>query len=336
METVKKRKAVSDIENRNAKKTGKQKQKRTFQTRKVDASVHEELSHIYKQNVDQQRNIRHSIIGKEHIDTHTHQKEHVITYVETRDGLVILHRKDTSDIKAIKEACANLCDLDDPSLPRKVSSSYERIRASPVFRIETGEKWLDCGTQIGSFTLRALQNGAARVVSVEPEDTSAALLAMNVRRNGFTDKHVLERYAIVAKEDMTVVTLHKTDSTYRHSLIPTIKHVDKMSVAATTLNKLLKKYPDTTCVKFDIEGNEKPVLLSVDWKNTNVKKIVYEYSCDHHPEMDIFHDIADYMRKHFSTVYFIKSVPKRGCTWDTKITRGANGRLVWCTRSDAA
>jgi len=260
------------------------------------------------------------------------KKEYIITTVQTRDGLIIYHRKDTSDIKAIKEACANLRDEDDPSLPRKISSSYERVRAAPIFKLGKDEIWMDCGAQIGSFTLRALKNGAKCVISIEPEDTSASLFSKNIIENGFQDKNILERFAIVPDEGISHVTLHKTNSTYRHTLISSVKHTDKVIVPAITLTTLLKKYPDTTCVKLDIEGNEKTVLQSVDWKKTNVSKLVYEYSFDHHPVMDEFYDLIDYMKSHFKTVFYRPSVPKRGEIWNTKITRGANGWLVWCVK----
>ena len=253
--------------------------------------------------------------------------EYKIVTVETLDGLVIHHRENTSDIKAIKEACAKV-----PGDVKK-TSSYERVKKAPIFKIEAGDIWLDCGAQIGSFTLRALKNGASHVISVEPEDSSRQLFEKNVAENGYTEKVTLENCAIVPEPvPGGTLTLHLTKSTYRHTLVDTGKGIGQQTVRAVPLRDLLQKYPQVNACKLDIEGNEKGVLQSVDWRGTNVNKLVFEYSLDLYPELSDFHDLLDWLKEHFTTVYYRNSLPPRGAVWDTKKTRGANGWLVWCLR----
>lgn len=247
--------------------------------------------------------------------------------LKTRDGLTIWYRKGTSDEKAIREACANV------EGEQKRTSSYERTRRAPMFKLEEGDIWLDCGTHIGSFTLRALKNGASKVISVEPEQGSHAILQRNLQVNGLQDKVIVYNNAIVTKMPRDKqVTLHITPSTYRHTIREGVKHLCTQTVGCIKLSDLLKKHKDVTGVKLDIEGNEKDIICSVDWSRTKVKKLVLEYSLDHHPVLDDFYDMIDHLKATFSTVFFRPSLPPRGAVWDTKITRGANGWLVWCIR----
>lgn len=260
------------------------------------------------------------------VKTMTVSDKVVYTKLQTKDGIIFKYRENTSDIKAIREACANI------EGETKRSSSYERIRKEPVFRLTENDHWLDCGGQIGSFTLRALQNGAKSVVAVEPEEDNATLLQENIDLNPEIlkgKKFTLCKLAIVPVKTEKFVTLYKTNSTYRHTLINVKKNVGTQKVKCETLTWLLEKYKKINAVKLDVEGNEKAILESVDWKNTKVNKLVFEYSFDHHPVMDEFYDLVDYLRQHFTTVFYRPSIPSRGEVWNTKITRGVNGILIW-------
>jgi FkbM family methyltransferase len=248
----------------------------------------------------------------------------------TRDGLVFFYRDGTSDIKAIREACGNI----DMEGEKKRSSSYERKRRQPMFQFETDDIWLDCGAQIGSFTLRAVQRGVQRVIAVEPERENWELLRRNVTSNTFDSRVTIEKCAIVPRTSspIEVVTLYKTSSTYKHTLITPKKMTGSEIVSCQSVRDMLQKYPDTNAVKLDIEGSEPEVIKSVDWAHTQIDKLVFEYSFDHHPVMDEFHDLIDILKKQFATVYHVPSLPGRGSIWDVKVTRGANGHLVWCVR----
>jgi FkbM family methyltransferase len=253
-----------------------------------------------------------------------------IVNLQTRDGLKFTYREQTSDIKAIREACGN---IDLPG-EKKRSSSYERSYRSPIFKCEPDDVWLDCGAQIGSFTLRALKNGVKKVVAVEPEDDNHDLLLRNIGLNLYEPYVTVLKCVVVAEDDINVgdTYLNKTTSTYRHTLLPIKKTTSAQKVNCTTLNEILGKHDDITAVKIDIEGSEYKVVRSVNWKDTKIKKLVFEYSFDHHPVMDKFYDLIDDLRNQFRVVYHIASLPPRGETWNTKVTRGANGHLVWCLK----
>lgn len=248
--------------------------------------------------------------------------------ITTHDNVKFTYRKDTSDIKAIKEAFGGI--------DTKRSSSYERIRTLPVFRIEKEDVWLDCGAHIGSFSLRALRNGCKRVICIEPQNDNFELLNMNLYENNkdLSNNVQVKRVALVANEDTKEISLHCTSSTYRHTTLEIApeKYYEIQTVEACTLTKLIKEiYKEfkINAIKLDIEGNEKNVLKSFDFKSANINKLVFEYSFDHHPVMEEFYDLIDYLKTHFEIVYFRNSIPSRNSIWDTKITRGANGQTIW-------
>ena len=259
-------------------------------------------------------------------------KTHEKITLKTKDGLMFVYRADTSDIKAIREACGNI----DAEGEKKRSSSYERKMRAPLFKIEPDDVWLDCGAQIGSFSVRAAKNGAKKIIAIEPEQDNHAMLKENISRNKFQNVIQVEKCAIVGDPEAVnhKIHLNKTTSTYRHTLLPVKKTTGSEEVPAVSLKDLFDKYPDINAVKVDIEGSEVDVLRSMDWSATQVKKLVFEYSLDHHPVMSKFYDLIDHMKGYFTTVYHVPSLPGRDCVWDTKVTRGANGTLVWCTRGD--
>lgn len=243
----------------------------------------------------------------------------------TKDGLIFTYRHSTSDIKAIREACGNIDG------EKKRSCSYERKRRAPLFKIEATDVWLDCGAQIGSFSLRAIQNGAKKAIAVEPEDDNHRLLVGNVAKNDYTSFIMIEKCAVVDHVDSEAKTyLYKTFSTYRHTLLPIKNAVGTQEVRCKTLQQIFEEYPDINACKIDIEGREFEVIRSVDWTKTNIQKLVFEYSFDHHPVMAKFHELVDYLKTQFAIVYHIPSLPGRDSVWDVKVTRGANGQLVWC------
>lgn len=142
-------------------------------------------------------------------------REHTKSQLKTKDGLQFVYRVNTSDIKAIREACGNI-DLPEE---KKRSSSYMRQVKEPIFMVSPDDVWLDCGAQIGSFSLRAIKNGAKRVVSVEPEHENFDILKENIALNGYTEKIVPLNIAVVASDDIKTVQLNKTESTYKHTLM---------------------------------------------------------------------------------------------------------------------
>lgn len=215
---------------------------------------------------------------------------------KTRGGLAITYRQGTSDFKAVREV-----------------GSYER---NPLFAIAPGDVWLDLGGHIGYFALLALNKGAAKVVSAEPEPQNVALFNRNKRQNGFgKDKILLYPAACVAgKNTEGKVVLYTTPgSTSNHTLVPGTGNAGTVRVASVTLRDLLRTHPDTNAVKMNVEGSECDLIRSVSWsKDTRVQKLVIKYSLDRFPDTSRFHSLIEFLKGHFKTVFVRES-------------------MIWCT-----
>jgi predicted methyltransferase len=105
--------------------------------------------------------------------------------IKTTDGIEFYYRENTSDIKAIEEACGKIAKG-----PTK--SAYTRTHKEPKFIIENNDIWLDIGAHIGAFSLRAIKDGASHVYSIEPHPENEKMLMQNMQLNSFSaGKHII-------------------------------------------------------------------------------------------------------------------------------------------------
>merc|ERR1712146_684252 len=159
------------------------------------------------------------------------------------------------------------------------SKVYEK--PSRKFLIESTDRWLDCGANIGCFSLYVLNKGCQYVVSYEPEATNFKLLHENLKKNFDEDKFLCLQKAVGVKNEELPLYLCKGNyNKYRHSFYRkkgrSVVHVPIISI----LNVLQQHNVD--CIKMDIEGSEIDILEQVDIQQcfTNVKKLVFEYTFD--------------------------------------------------------
>jgi hypothetical protein len=69
---------------------------------------------------------------------------------------------------------------------------------------------------------------------------------------------------------------------------------------------VLKRFPQVTAVKIDIEGAEIEILEQMDWKGTKVNKMVFEYSFDIDSYIPRFLKIIEKLRTYFDMVHYTK------------------------------
>lgn len=126
-----------------------------------------------------------------------------------------------------------------------------------------GDRVVDVGAQIGSFTLLAAATGA-RVLAVEPSPLNIDRLRANVERNGLEDR-VDVREVAIARPGPHELELHLTYTNLGgHSSIawigPTVR------VPALSLAELFEREGVERCrvLKLDVEGCECPILYSAD------------------------------------------------------------------------
>lgn len=138
--------------------------------------------------------------------------------------------------------------------------------------INPGDRWLDLGGNIGTFTVLAASLGAD-VLSVEPEPRNAAQLRKNLANNDLS-ADVIE--AAVTSERSPTASLYLCTSDrnhYRHTLRPT-RGRQTIEVPAVTFADLMERHRPVG-IKMDIEGAELPILETADF--AGVRYLVFEY-----------------------------------------------------------
>jgi len=202
-------------------------------------------------------------------------------------------RPNTTDIKVIEEVIK--------------SHVYQKKKIG--FIPEEGETWFDIGSNIGTFTLFALNLKCKKIYAYEPEPHNNKLFKLNIKANGYDSNHVqLNEAAVFTKEGKMDLFICKGDyNKYRHTLYK-IRGRESISVPVLDIKDEIEKYkPD--CIKMDIEGAEIDILEYItlsDLRKWKLKKLVFEYSFDIDPSVERFFKIINKLKKYFTTVYFTK------------------------------
>ena len=218
----------------------------------------------------------------------------------TTDQLTVYIRPDTTDIKVIDEV-----------LKRNV---YQLKNID--FKLEPNELWLDCGGNIGTFSLMALSKGCS-VITYEPEPDNLRLLEKNLTTNFPTHKKStesnfwsIEPYALGITENTIPLYLCKgTYNKYRHTVFK-VRGRQTIDIKVIKFNDEMNKYRPYG-VKMDIEGSEIEILEHIflkDWEKWNTQKLVFEYSFDRDKSIPRFFAIIDSLKKYFTIVKYLKCI----------------------------
>jgi FkbM family methyltransferase len=173
-------------------------------------------------------------------------------------GIKFYHRPGFSDLKTFEEVIGRKTYL------------------KRGLKILPGEKWMDCGGNVGAFALLACSLGA-EVTVYEPDPFNVDMIKRNLRLNGF-DATV--KQAALVHDDRKSVTLFigNNSQVWRNSIVR--KWNDK-GIKVPCLNFDDEAQGFDGC-KMDIEGAEMPILETTKAK---FKKLVYEWSFDIDPSL---------------------------------------------------
>ncbi len=173
-------------------------------------------------------------------------------------GIKFYHRPGFSDLKTFEEVIGRKTYL------------------KRGLKILPGEKWMDCGGNVGAFALLACSLGA-EVTVYEPDPFNVDMIKRNLRLNGF-DATV--KQAALLHDDRKSVTLFigNNSQVWRNSIVR--KWNDK-GIKVPCLNFDDEAQGFDGC-KMDIEGAEMPILETTKAK---FKKLVYEWSFDIDPSL---------------------------------------------------
>lgn len=194
-------------------------------------------------------------------------------------SIQFFHREGFSDLKAFEEV-----------IGRKAYNAYG-------LKIIPGERWMDCGGNVGAFALLAAHSGA-KVTVYEPDPYNCDMIRRNLKLNNLT---ATIKQAALVHDDTKSTTLYigNNNQVWRNSIIT--KWSDK-GIKVPCLN-FDDEAQNFDCCKMDIEGAEMPILEN---SKTIFKKLIYEWSFDVDPSLPRFRAVLD---KHH-LIYNVKGMRK--------------------------
>lgn len=181
-------------------------------------------------------------------------------------GIKFWYRQGFSDLKTFEEVIGGGC--------------YQKRGMT----ILPGERWMDCGGNVGAFTLLACSLGAD-VVAYEPDPYNCEMIERNLKLNGFraTVKH---RALVHDDRDEVALFIGNNNQTWRNSIV---KKWGKLGIKV-----FCSRFDDEArgfdgC-KMDIEGAEMPILETTQ---ALFGKLVYEWSFDIDPSLTRLWKVLD-------------------------------------------
>jgi FkbM family methyltransferase len=127
-----------------------------------------------------------------------------------------------------------------------------------LIRLRDGDRVMDCGLFVGTFTAACLEQGAAAVRSYEAAPKNAVLAKKNLARYG--EKVTLVEAALVATE-VTSVTLNLAAFSGANTIVAG-KSKKSLNVPAVNFRRELLEFKPTV-LKLDVEGAEYDLLDSL-------------------------------------------------------------------------
>jgi len=196
---------------------------------------------------------------------------------KTIKGIKFFYRDSTSDLKTFEEVIG------------------KDVYQKKGMKIESGETWIDCGGNVGAFTLLACSLGA-NVIVYEPDPYNCEMIKKNLKLNGFTAK--IRQVALV-HDNIKKANLYigNNGNVWRNSLF---KNWNGKGLKVDCVN-FDDEIKDGVCIKIDIEGAEMLILEST---NRKFKKMVFEWSFDIDDSLERFWNIIEKLQK----IYNVKDV----------------------------
>jgi FkbM family methyltransferase len=207
------------------------------------------------------------------------------------NGIKFFHRDGTSDLKTFEEVV--------------IRDVYQKKGN----KIQNGEHWIDCGGNVGAFTLLACSKGA-KVTVYEPDPFNCKMIEKNLKINGF-DAEIVCAGLVHNETKKANLYVGNNGNVWRNSMF---KNWNGKGLKVDCVN-FDEVVPDGVCVKMDIEGAEMPILEATQ---RTFKKLVYEWSFDIDPSLSRFWKIIDKQKVDYNINFEEHRTcydDKRECQW---------------------
>jgi len=190
-------------------------------------------------------------------------------------GIKFFYREGMSDIRTFDEVLGN------------------GVYLKKGMTIQHGEKWIDCGGNVGAFTLLACSKGA-KVTVYEPDPYNCEMIQKNLKLNGFEAE--VKQFALV-HDNTKELTLFigNNGNVWRNSIVKKWNNKG-IKVPCVNFDEAAK---DFDCCKMDIEGAEMLIL-----ENTQkvFSKLVYEWSLDIDRSINRLRVLIEKQKKQYNTI----------------------------------
>lgn len=199
------------------------------------------------------------------------------------NGIKFYHREGFSDLKTFKEVIGN------------------KVYEKKGMTIKPNERWMDCGGNVGAFTMLACSKGA-EVTVYEPDPYNCQMIAENLKLNGF--KATIKEVALVHNDVKELILfIGNNNNVWRNSIV---KKWNNKGIKVKCIN-FDEEAKDFDCCKMDIEGAEMLIL-----ENTKkvFSKLVYEWSFDIDDNLSRFWSIIEKQKNQYSDLKDVGNTAK--------------------------
>jgi FkbM family methyltransferase len=188
-------------------------------------------------------------------------------------GIKLCHREGTSDLKTFEEVIG------------------KDVYQKKGMKILPNETWIDCGGNVGAFTLLACSKGA-KVKVFEPDPNNCKMIEKNLSLNNF-DAEIVCAGLVHNQTKKTNLYVGNNGNVWRNSMF---KNWNGKGLKVDCVN-FDESIPNGVCLKMDIEGAEMPIL-----ENTTriFKKMVFEWSFDIDPSLIRFWNIIEKLKEKYN------------------------------------
>lgn len=143
-------------------------------------------------------------------------------------------------------------------LPFNLAEEKRSIYFSGDHTIKSGDIVLDCGANVGVFTRKALDLGAAKVIAIEPAPENLECLRRNFKREVDAGQVIIYPKGVWHKDDEMELNVDPNNSAADSFVIRREGFRGVAKVPVTTIDKLVTELnlSKVDFIKMDIEGAE--------------------------------------------------------------------------------
>lgn len=143
-------------------------------------------------------------------------------------------------------------------LPFNLAEEKRSIYFAGDHTIWSGDVVLDCGANVGVFTRKALQLGAAKVIAIEPAPENLECLRRNFKDEIADGRVVIYPKGVWNKDDELELNIDPKNSAADSFVIHQDGTHSRVKVPLTTIDKMVAELnlPKVNFIKMDIEGAE--------------------------------------------------------------------------------